>query len=636
MTAGIISHVPGGLGVFELTMVASLPQVDKTTLLSVLLLFRVLYYLVPFVLGVASFIIHEVYLRSKITHVSGLKLLPEVVIPRLLGIAAASLGALMLILSILPPSADRELMLEEILPISLIESSYLLNTLAGFLLVVLARGLYQRLNGAWHISVWLLSSSVAVLLIKGLEIEVALIGMVLLVLLYICRHYFSRHSTLMSLRLNTQTVLLLSVFMISLFWVGMFVFRHEPYSPDLWWQATGDNGARFLRSSALMAILTISYVVFSLIRFQKLAPSLPSSQSLAKAQQIVARSPYAVANLSLLGDKQLLFSESNQSFIMYQIRGRSWIVMSDPVGDESEFSELIEQFVELCYSFGATFVFYEVSERHQQIFNAQGIALLKIGEEAIVPLDDFGLQGSKNAKFRQVISRAERDGLSFEVIDHAAVPAIMAQLKAVSDEWLRDKKSAEKGFSLGYFDEHYLSLFDCAVIKYQGNIVAFANIWQSGSRHEVSIDLMRYTKVIDAEGHEVKSIMDYLFIKLFIWAKQLGFERFSLGMAPFTGIEPAMRASEPDLGDNMSIDNSERHPETVGPKWQLITQAVTKYGQSYYNFAGLRQFKDKYNPHWEPRYIGIQTGIKAGIHPIRGLTDTTLLISGGMANVIKR
>lgn len=647
MTVGIISHVPGGLGVFELTMVASLPQVDKATLLSVLLLYRILYYLCPFALGVLSFFLHEAYLRSKVVTQETLtqgtatqettarkRLLPKVWIPQLLGLMTSGLGVSMLVLSILPPNKDRELLLQEFFPVSVLETSYLLNTLMGFLLMILARGLYQRLNGAWHITMWLLGLSVATLLFKGLELEIVVICSVVFALLYFYRGYFNRQSTLMSLRLNTQSLVLFSIFFISLFWIGMFVFRHEAYTPDLWWQVSGDEGARFLRSFALLAILTISFTLFSLIRFKKLPPSLPTQDELTQAWQVIQQSPYSIANLSMLGDKQLLFSESKNSFIMYQIHGRSWIVMSDPIGDTDEFAELIHQFIELCYSFGGTFVFYEVSNAYRSIFLRHDIQLLKIGEEAIVDLDNFSLQGSKQSKFRQIVNRGTRDGLVFEVISSSQVPAIISELKAISDIWLADKHSAEKGFSLGYFDEDYLKRFDCALVRYEGEIVAFANIWQSGLQQEASIDLMRYKNVNDAEGKEVKNLMDFLFINLFMWAKESGFHHFSLGMAPFTGLDSQSDKVVSDDSNlqpsdaQTSVANGEEDIEVIGAKWRYVTNNVTKYGKRYYNFTGLRQFKEKYNPVWESRYIGIRTGLKAGVSPIRGLADTTLLISG--------
>ena len=647
ITVGIISHVPGGLGVFELAMVASLPKVDKTTLLSVLLLFRILYYLIPFVLGLLSFFLHEAYIRSGIDITEKRRILPSVWIPQLLAFATAGLGITMLVLSILPPDADRELLLGEFIPIPIIETSYLLNTLMGFALIVLARGLHQRLNGAWHLSMWLLGLSVVTLMAKHLEIEVAVICFLLLGVTYLNRSYFNRQSNLMRLRLNSQTLVLLSVFLISLFWVGMYVYRHEAYSPDLWWNVSGDGGARFLRSYAMLAILTVAYALFSLIRFKKPLPSLPTQIELTQAEQVARQSAYSVANLSLLGDKQLLFSNSKNSFIMYQTQGRSWIVMSDPIGDESEFGVLIERFIELCQNFGGTCVFYEVSNRYRHLFNKNGIQLLKIGEEAIVDLDAFSLQGSKNSKFRQVVSRGTKDGLSFEVIPKNEIPALIDNLKRVSDLWLADKAVAEKGFSLGYFDENYLKHFDCAVVKYQNEIVAFANIWQSGQHNELSIDLMRYREVHDSEGKAIKNMMDYLFLNLFMWGKDAGFHQFSLGMAPFTGLkDQAKPVTEGDRLDNVkhsveqaTIEDEQievpEEIEAIGPRWRYVTNAVTKYGKSYYNFTGLRNFKQKYNPHWEPRYIGIETGLRAGMKPIKGLTDTTLLISGGLGSLVK-
>ena len=657
LMAGLISNVPGGLGVFELTMVASLPKVDKTTLLSVLLLFRILYYFIPFTLGILSFVLHEAYIRSGLDANKKRRMLPSVLIPQLLALATAGLGIVMLVVSILPPVANRELLLGEFIPIPIIETSYLLNTLMGFALLVLARGLYQRLNGAWHISMWLLGASVVTLLLKHLEIEVAIICALLFAIAYFNRHYFDRQSNLLSLRLNAQTLVLLSLFLISLFWVGMYVNRHEAYSPDLWWNVSGDGGARFLRSYAMLAILTIAYTLFSLIRFKKPLPSLPTAIELGQAKQVAHNSAYSIANLSLLGDKQLLFSDTGNSFIMYQTQGRSWIVMSDPIGDDSEFGDLIETFIELCQSFGGTCVFYEVSNRYRHLFNRSGIQLLKIGEEAIVNLDDFGLQGSKNSKFRQVISRGTKDGLSFEVVAQEQVPALFGELKIVSDIWLEDKKSAEKGFSLGYFDEGYLEHFDCAVVKYQGEIVAFANIWQSGHFNELSIDLMRYKEVQNSAGKAIKNMMDYLFVSLFMWGKEAGFHSFSLGMAPFTGFEakPMVEgyplknstAKDSDSNDDEALKAMSQHiidnkymeiqagAESIGPKWRYVTNTVTKYGKTYYNFTGLRHFKEKFNPEWEPRYIGIETGLCAGMKPIKGLTDTTLLISGGLGSLVR-
>ena len=106
-----------------------------------------------------------------------------------------------------------------------------------------------------------------------------------------------------------------------------------------------------------------------------------------------------------------------------------------------------------------------------------GLAFVKLGEEANVDLTTFTMEGSRAAKYRQIIRRLEKDGGSFRIVDTADVPAIMPQLRGVSDDWLAAKATAEKGFSLGFFDEAYVARFPIAVIERDGRIQAFANIW---------------------------------------------------------------------------------------------------------------------------------------------------------------
>ena len=116
------------------------------------------------------------------------------------------------------------------------------------------------------------------------------------------------------------------------------------------------------------------------------------------------------------------------------------------------------------------------------------------------------------------------------------------------------------------------------------------------------------------------------------------FHHFSLGMAPFTGLEAQTKPSLEDKvlkGITQDIVNSEFEAEIIGLKWHYVTNTVTIFGKNYYNFTGLRNFKEKYNPQWEPRYIGIETGLGAGMKPIKGLTDTTLLISSGFGSLVK-
>ena len=155
-----------------------------------------------------------------------------------------------------------------------------------------------------------------------------------------------------------------------------------------------------------------------------------------------------------------------------------------------------------------------------------GMSLLKLGEEARVDLAGFSLDGPANKDLRYIVRRAERDGLSFEVIPRAAVPGMIDELAAISNAWLNLKNVGEKRFSVGYFDPAYLAEFDLGVVRLKGRIVAFANLWQGADGGTASIDLMRYLP--DASPFT----MDYLFTKLLLWAKERGYADFQLGSRP--------------------------------------------------------------------------------------------------------
>ena len=174
----------------------------------------------------------------------------------------------------------------------------------------------------------------------------------------------------------------------------------------------------------------------------------------------------------------------------------------------------------------------------------------------------------------------------------------------MSDDWLAAKASAEKGFSLGFFDEAYISRFPVAVIERGGRIQAFANIWAGPQPVELSIDLMRYHR--DAP----KNVMEALFVHLMKWGKEQGYRRFALGMAPLSGFEDSPVAS----------------------LWNRLGAFLYEHGESVYNFQGLRAYKDKFNPIWEPHYLAYPGGLRLP----RIMADVSALVAGGYRRVFRK
>ncbi|MBV9880051.1 MAG: DUF2156 domain-containing protein, partial [Gemmatirosa sp.] len=166
----------------------------------------------------------------------------------------------------------------------------------------------------------------------------------------------------------------------------------------------------------------------------------------------------------------------------------------------------------------------------------------------------------------------------------------------------------EKGFSLGYFDERYLANFPIALVLRRDETgerpVAFANLWRGAQRGELSVDLMRYAS--DAP----ESVMEYLFIQLLLWGKSQGYAEFNLGMAPLSGFD----------GHNLA------------PLWSRAGALIYRHGEHFYNFQGLRRYKEKFDPVWEPKYLASPGGL---VLP-RVLANVTSLIAGGLRGVIAR
>jgi phosphatidylglycerol lysyltransferase len=340
---------------------------------------------------------------------------------------------------------------------------------------------------------------------------------------------------------------------------------------------------------------------------QLMLPSKPKKEILSSdiqktVRQIVSDCPGTVANLALLPDKQFLFNEERTAFIMYAFAGRSCIAMSDPIGPRQQWDELLWEFREFCNKHGLWPVFYQIENTSLDLYLDMGMSFLKLGEEAKVELKNFSLDGPENRNLRYTHNKIHKLGYTFEIIPPENLPPVLDRLEAISDSWLKHKNTREKRFSLGSFSREYMSNFPTAIICRQGEIVAFANVWATSQKQELSVDLMRHTA--DCPG----GIMDYLFAEMMLWGKQQEYEWFNLGMAPLSG-----------LADNV-----------LAPFWHKFGTLLFRQGEHFYNFQGLRQYKQKFNPTWHSRYLACPRGLMLP----RILTNLAGLISGGITGTI--
>jgi phosphatidylglycerol lysyltransferase len=607
VAAGMVSAVPGGLGVFEAAVVLMLPGAPADQVLGSVLAYRAVYYLAPLVLGALLFAGEE--LRGQRKRLRRAQALATTYVAPAVPQVAATLAFVaggVLLLSGATPGVDERLgALRELLPLAIVEASHLVGSAAGLGLVVLAAALRRRVNAAYHIALALLAAGIVASLLKGLDVEEALLLALVTAVLALGRGEFYRPSSILAERFTPAWIASIVGVVATSVWVGMLAYRHVEYSHELWWTFAFAEGApRMLRAAVIVSVGTAAVLLLNLLRPARPEPVTASAAELVRAREAIASSAQTLANAALMGDKRLLFSDDGSAFVMYQIAGRSWIALGDPVGPKARSEELVWRYRELSDRHGGWTVFYHASREHIAQYIDLGLAAFKLGEEARVPLGGFSLEGSARSEPRQDHRRAARDGASFEIVPAAAVPALMPSLQRVSDAWLADKAAAEKHFSVGAFVPDYLRHFDVAVVRRAGEIVAFANLWAAGTKHELSIDLMRFGP--DAP----RNAMDFLFVELMLWGRGQGYEWFNLGMAPLAGLE--------------------EHP--LAPAWHRVGNFVFRHGEHFYNFEGLRLYKAKFQPEWEPRYLAAPGGIALP----RILLDVSALIAGGIKDVVRK
>ncbi|HEU4620150.1 MAG TPA: bifunctional lysylphosphatidylglycerol flippase/synthetase MprF [Gammaproteobacteria bacterium] len=607
VAAGLLSYVPGGLGVFEAVIVLVLPDLPVEQLLGSLLAYRAVYYLAPLALGALLFLGEE--LRLKRAHLTKAQALASAYIAPLVPQVAAILtfvAGFVLLLSGATPSIDARITaLRELLPLAILEVSHLVGSLVGLCLVVLAGALRRRVATAYHITLALLAAGIAASLLKGLDIEEAVLLAVVAAVLMLGRSAFYRPASLLAERFTPAWAISIVGVIAATIWIGMLAYRNVSYSDDLFWTfAFHGDAPRMLRASLLVSVVGAALLLFNLLRPARPEPAISTAEDLERARRVIDVSDHTFANAALMGDKRLLFSDDASAFVMYQVAGRSWVALGDPVGPTAAGDELVWRFRELSDRHGAWAVFYQASRERLGLYVDLGLAALKLGEEARVPLERFSLDGSSRADLRQSHRRALRDGATFEVVRAGCVQEIMPVLARISDGWLEDKSTAEKHFSVGAFVPDYVRRFDVAMVRRNGEPAAFANLWSTSTKRELSVDLMRFGP--DAP----RSAMDFLFIELMLWAKDQGYAWFNLGMAPLAGLE--------------------QHP--LAPAWHRIGNFVFRHGEHFYNFEGLRHYKTKFLPVWEPKYLVAPAGIALP----RILLDVSTLIAGGLKELFAK
>ncbi len=589
---GLASLVPGGFGSADLFWGAQLANVtgNHDQIAAALLLYRAVYYAIPFLF--ASLVLAGRFVSAGKRTAAAART----------GMASYTFlcGAVLLASAASPSLSNRSRALQEMVPLALVELSHGASILLGFLLILVSRGLARGYRSSHRVAVGLFLAAAVTTFLKGLDYEEALLALGAAVLLILFRAAFERDGRLHPSLEFVASAGLAAVLLFGA--VGLGSYDAWPNLPQAFSRfAFLAHEERFVRG---MVVLVSGAAIVALRWGQKprspdvLPDRVAVDGALADAGALGRNSnPQLVAT----GDKALFRRESlGRAFIAYRTSGRFMVAWSDPVCARGQEHEILSAFLEHATDWDREAVLYQISPALLPVAHDLGFVFFKLGEEAIVDLRAFDLKGNKAKTQRHAINAMEKAGGRFLILDADAVRRRLGELRAVSDAWLSAKGATEKGFSLGRFEDAYVTRFPCAIVESgDGRIIAFANVLEGPPGEEITVDMMRHAD-FDAMG--LPSPMEYLILSLMLDAKERGFRRFNLGMAPLAAVGATRRA---------------RPVERLAHQFFL-------HGEAWYNYQGLRRFKERFHPAWEPRYLAYR---RPWDWPF-AVAATTQLISG--------
>ncbi|MFC5370032.1 bifunctional lysylphosphatidylglycerol flippase/synthetase MprF [Arcanobacterium bovis] len=563
---GLASMLPAGIGSFDLTVISlfTTANVDTTKLLLGVVLFRIAYYVVPWLLAlllsVNEFADARRSLRTEYRK-GGF-------VNTVIWIGTALCGVVLFISTMTPDNLLRSWKIAQIIPDSIRGASSLTTLLIGIALIVLSFGLRARIRRIYWAALILLIAGAIGSLVKGLDYEEASLLLTFAVMLYLDRNNYDAEP----IKPTPIKLVLSAIAIIGIPFLVIELRHHVFHSRSLYLRII--NPSHPLMQFAFYAVLVLG-IVFILMfsRSKKLSFEAPNEEDVNRFHDFLLHHPgNSYSYLFALGDKQVFYTADESVALLYRPHKGTLLVLGDPIGETDRFDEALDEFLEFAHMHDMNVAFYEISGKFLENLVEQGLRFVKIGEDASLELDTYSNIGNSGKVFRRMRNRMSQNGTEFEMLYPPYDEETFAELRRVSDSWLGSRE--EMAFSLGFFDEAYLSSGPIAVVRSEDRIEGFANVVFLND-DAVTFDLMRFRP--DSPG----GTMDGIMVSLIEWAKEKGFKEINLGMAPLSNV-----------GRKIHSHGAEK-----------LMRYVHDFGSRVYNFHGLRAYKEKFKPRWDSRYL---------------------------------
>ena len=303
-----------------------------------------------------------------------------------------------------------------------------------------------------------------------------------------------------------------------------------------------------------------------------------------RARAILTHGGSTLSYMSTWPGNAYWFSADGRAAIAYRAIVGVAVTVGEPYGDPAAFDAAITEFAGFCRHRGLQPCLYGVTARANDVTQQLGWQSVQIAEDTLLPLANLQFSGKKWQGVRAALNKAAREGITAEWWSYQEMPLeLLGQIHEISGKWMLDKGLPEMNFMLGGLgelnDPNIRCLIAVGADRKLHAVTSWMPVYDSGRSIGWTIDLMRR----NSEG-TVRGVMEFLIATAALTFQEEGAAFVSLSGAPLAG---------------MDRNDSGGQPCAL----QRVLAMIGNTMEPAYGFRSLRQFKDKFQPAYQPLYL---------------------------------
>ncbi len=479
-------------------------------------------------------------------------------------------------------------LIEDLFPLEIIHLSRTLVIIFGIFLIFLARGLWQRKNRSWWLSVIIVTFSIILHLIKRLDYKESIILLLsLAVLMFFKKLFIVKSSKIEILKsIKTSGVILFLLFIYSFF--GFYALQGQfsnlvtgsNITKDYVFSIFGigtDTLVPITRHAIWFedSISSVGIISIGLIFTALFAPLIDKEKPTDEDKRLVRnlileKATNSVSYFNLMSDKTYFFNKNRTCFLAYKIENNTAVVLGDPVGKTRDKLNTLHEFVNEMKTRGLSYTFYNTISTTIPLYKKLGMKLVKIGEEAVVYTSNFSIDTPEMKDVRYGVNRINKLGMKLFWYQLDQIPwSVLQNVDKLYRKWLVVKKIPPLSFSLGFYPFPLeLKAYLLTVYSNKGEIHAAFSFYPYNKQKGMVLDLMMRSDNAPngtIEGSIAHAIQHF---------KDAGYKEVNLGTAPLSNI---------------------------GRKEKIMDKAISYIFNNlnqFYGYKYLFNFKEKFGPSW--------------------------------------